>query len=94
NKPFQNGLTIRTFEVLASGKKLITTNSDITNYPFYSPENILVIDRENIQMNPEFFKIDFKKLNQDVLYKMSLDSFIECLFGDAQDDYWNSFRKQ
>ncbi|WP_374461886.1 hypothetical protein [Chryseobacterium taeanense] len=94
NKPFQSGLTIRTFEVLASGKKLITTNSDIINYPFYSPENVLVIDRENIQLDPEFFKTDFKKLNQDVLYRMSLDSFIECLFGDAQDDYWNSFRKQ
>lgn len=94
NKPFQSGLTIRTFEVLASGKKLITTNSDIINYPFYSPENVLVIDRENIQLNPDFFKTDFQKINPDILYKMSLDSFIECLFGDAQDDYWNSFRKQ
>ncbi|SEM69245.1 hypothetical protein SAMN05421856_105304 [Chryseobacterium taichungense] len=94
NKPFQNGLTIRTFEVLASGRKLITTNSDIINYPFYSPENVLVIDRENIQLNPDFFKTDIKEIDQDVLYKMSLDSFIECLFVDAQDEYWNSFRKK
>jgi spore maturation protein CgeB len=79
NKPFQNGLTIRTFEVLASGRKLITTNSDIKNYPFYCPENILVIDREDIQLKPEFFATDFKEIDQEVLYKMSLDSFIDCL---------------
>ncbi|MBL7879952.1 MAG: hypothetical protein JNN23_08840 [Chryseobacterium gambrini] len=92
NKPFQNGLTIRTFEVLASGRKLITTNSDIKNYPFYCPENILVIDREDIQLNPEFFASDCKEMNQEILYKMSLDSFIDCLFGEDQNDYWNSFR--
>jgi hypothetical protein len=93
NKPFQNGLTIRTFEVLASGRKLITTNSDIKNYPFYCPVNILVIDRENIRLDPDFFKTDFKELDEEVLYKMSLDSFIECLFDHDQNDYWNSFRK-
>lgn len=92
NKPFQNGLTIRTFEVLASGRKLITTNSDIRNYPFYNSDNILVIDRENIRLDMEFFETDFKEIDADILYKMSLDSFIECLFGNAQDDYWNTFR--
>lgn len=93
NKPFQNGLTIRTFEVLASGRKLITTNSDIKNYPFYNPNNILVIDRENIQLSSDFFATDFMEIDEKILYKMSLDSFIECLFDKDQDDYWNSFRK-
>ena len=94
NKPFQNGLTIRTFEVLASGRKLITTNADIRNYPFYNSNNIFIIDREDIRLDPEFFKTDFKEIQADILYKMSLDSFIECLFGDPQDDYWNIFRNR
>ncbi len=94
NKPFQNGLTIRTFEVLASGRKLITTNSDIRNYPFYNSDNVLVIDRENIRLDKEFFETDFKEIDADILYKMSLDSFIDCLFGNAQDDYWNTFRNR
>ncbi|WP_283422979.1 hypothetical protein [Chryseobacterium profundimaris] len=94
NKPFQNGLTMRTFEVLASGRKLITTNSDIRNYPFYNSDNIMVIDREDIRLDPEFFKTGFKKIDPDVLYKMSLDSFIDCLFGDSQDVYWNAFRNK
>lgn len=93
NKPFQNGLTIRTFEVLASGRKLITTNVDIKNYPFFNPENILVLDRENIVLDSDFFANDFKSLDEKTLYMMSLDSFIECLFDESQDDYWNSFRK-
>jgi hypothetical protein len=38
-----------------------------------------VIDREDIQLKPEFFATDFKEIDQEVLYKMSLDSFIDCL---------------
>jgi hypothetical protein len=93
NKPFQNGLTIRTFEVLASGRKLITTNSDIKNYPFYNSDNILVIDRDNIVLNHDFFETDFRNMDEKTLYMMSLDSFIECLFDKDQNDYWNFFRK-
>lgn len=91
NKPFQNGLTIRTFEVLAAGRKLITTNADIKNYPFYHPDNILVIDRENVKLQPDFFTTKFIRMDDNVLYMMSLDSFIECLFFRDQDSYWNSF---
>ncbi|MGC4130599.1 MAG: hypothetical protein QM564_13835 [Bergeyella sp.] len=90
NKPFQNGLTIRTFEVLASGRKLITTNPDIVHYPFYNPENILVVERENINLNPDFFNSPFQNLDEKTLYMMSLDSWIECLFVKNQDSYWNT----
>jgi hypothetical protein len=40
----QTGLTRRPLEALFFGKKLITNNADIVNYPFYQPENILVLD--------------------------------------------------
>lgn len=88
NKPFQNGLTMRTFEALASGKKLLTTNCDIKNYPFYDPENIQILDRNKLNIDPVFFKTQFKKIDADLLDKMSLDSWIECLFFQNQDDYW------
>lgn len=43
----QTGLTCRTFETLASGCKLATTNKDIMNYDFYDSKFIKVIsDRE------------------------------------------------
>jgi hypothetical protein len=53
----QTGLTMRTLEALALGKKLITTNSSIKSYPFYDSNQILIIDRKNPQLNPSFFKL-------------------------------------
>lgn len=60
--PNQKGLTMRTFEVLGSCRKLITTNSDIKNYDFYNSNNILVIDRENIDKAAieQFLNIKFQ----------------------------------
>lgn len=52
----QNGLTIRTFEVLGSNTKLITTNNNIKEEKFYNPNNIMVIDRKNIKIDFDFFK--------------------------------------
>ncbi|MBW8361879.1 MAG: hypothetical protein K0M56_06795 [Kaistella sp.] len=88
NKPFQLGLTMRPFETLASGKKLITTNADIKNYPFYNAENILILDRKNIQLDEEFFKSGFKTIDSETLEMMTLDSWIHCVFFKDQDDYW------
>ncbi len=34
---------MRTFETIGSGKKLITTNADIKDYPFYNPEIYLLL---------------------------------------------------
>ena len=55
--PGQSGLTMRTFETIGAGKKLITTNADIKNYPFYNPENIFNI-WSALTPEPEFNKSD------------------------------------
>lgn len=91
NKPFQDGLTMRTFETLASGKKLLTTNSDIKNYPFYDAENIMILNRGQIEIAAEFFKSDFKKLDPENLEMMTLDSWINCVFLKNQDNYWMKY---
>ncbi len=52
----QQGLTIRTFEVLASKTKLVTTNNNIKEETFYNPHNIMVIDRKRIEINFDFFQ--------------------------------------
>lgn len=57
----QNGLTIRTFEVLGSNTKLITTNNNIKEEKFYNPNNIMVIDRKNIKIDFDFFKLPMEK---------------------------------
>lgn len=43
--PKQTGLTMRCIETLGAKRKLITTNYYITEYDFYNPDNILVVDR-------------------------------------------------
>jgi len=42
----QSGLTMRTFEVLASGSVLATTNEAITREPFFDPDRILLLPNE------------------------------------------------
>ena len=88
NHPFQTGLTMRTFEALGAGRKLITTNPYVKEYPFYNPQNILVIDRKNVILNKDFFETDFVKMDIESLHKMSLDGWIDCLFNKEQDEYW------
>jgi len=53
---FQTGLTIRTFETLGAGKKLMTTNKNIASEPFYNPEYIDIIDMNNFTLNADFIK--------------------------------------
>ena len=72
----QNGLTMRTFEVLNSKRKLITTNKSIKDYDFYCSDNIVVVD-ESLQMIPEtFFESEYNQ-NYQLGEKYSLDSFIQ-----------------
>lgn len=53
--PRQTGLTMRTFETMGAGKKLITTNTLIKDYDFFRPNNILVIDRGGVPVIPGSF---------------------------------------
>lgn len=44
--PDQTGLSMRSIDALAAKKKLITTNKQIVNEPFYSPKNVLLIEAD------------------------------------------------
>lgn len=55
----QYGLTMRTFEALGAGLKLITTNTYIQDEPFYNPQNITILNRNNLCIDLDFFKTDF-----------------------------------
>lgn len=92
NKPYQNGLTMRTFEALANEKKLITTNPDIINYPFYHPQNIFIFDRESVALKKDFFATPFSAIAPEILSMMSLDSWLQCLFIENQDNFWKGIK--
>ncbi len=73
----QSGMTMRTFEALASQKKLITTNSFISQSDFYDPQNILIINRKKIlDIDNEFFRIPFKPIPEKILSKYHINKWI------------------
>jgi hypothetical protein len=74
--------------VLAASKKLITTNTDIKKYSFFNSNNVQIINRENPDLDNEFFTTEFQEIPEFDLQMMSIDSWIECLFVKEQDEYW------
>ncbi len=77
----QSGLTIRTFEVLRLKRKLITTNSNVKTYDFYTPDNIFVVEPGSAEVPESFFKTPFNEkfsLSEDY----SLVSFVGRLLGE------------
>ena len=80
--PNQSGLTMRTFEAIGSGKKLITTNVNIKKYPFYNENNIFLIDRKNIQLDVNFFNNDYVPLSSELYESYSIDGWLYDIFKD------------
>lgn len=75
----QNGLTMRTFEVLHLSKKLITTNANIKGYDFYTPDNIFVVDGMTRIPN-SFFEEPYNTMSS-LSDNYSIDTFVSVLFG-------------
>ncbi len=70
----QTGLTMRTFEVLASGAILITTNPYIKMADFYDESNIIVLDNLSSPLNAEVIREKikdnkFRKIYQHTLFE-------------------------
>ena len=76
----QSGLTLRTFEALASNCKLITTNASVKEYDFYNPINILVIDPKKPLIDKEFLNSKFVEVPHSILNNYSLNSWINKIF--------------
>lgn len=75
----QTGITTRTFEALAFGKKLATTNALIAQEPFYNPDNIHIIDLENPGIPLDFIKKEVEPLDMTAY---SLESFLKNLLNN------------
>ena len=77
--PGQRGLTMRTLEVIGSGKHLITTNPNIRKYSFYSPDRITVIDRRRATL-PDPLP-ETRVVCDAETYSFSLQGWCEEIFG-------------
>lgn len=77
----QIGLSFRIFEALGYRKKLITTNTDIVNYDFYNPQNILVIDENNIEIPEDFVNSPYVEIDDAILDKYRIKNWVKPIFG-------------
>lgn len=78
--PKNSGLTLRTFEMLASGKKLLTTNHNISQYEFYDPAKINIIDRTEISLSSNFFESIPVPPNDSFVRRYSLRGWLKEIF--------------
>lgn len=82
----QHGLTIRTFEVLSNGVKLITTNKNIKLYDFYTSENIFIVDEKTSIIPKAFFESQYNE-NKYLSEKYSVDMFSRRLLNGIEINY-------
>ncbi len=74
--PNQIGLTMRTIEMIGMNKKLITTNQSIKEYDFFNPDNILVVDRNKVEIPTAFLNTQYIPVPEHIYENYSLKNWI------------------
>ena len=77
------GLTFRVFEAIGYHKKIITNNSDIENYDFYNPQNILIIDEEKITIPNSFLNSSYVPIPDKIIEKYTLETWVKTIFKEV-----------
>jgi len=75
----QSGLTLRPLEAIAFRKKLLTTNKDIVNQPFYKRENIFIWGCDNNNKLDEFLNSPFVLIDTKILSMFDINNWINNL---------------
>lgn len=76
----QTGLSFRIFEAMAYQKKIITSNVAVKNYDFYNPNNILVLDENNLQIDTTFFTTPYQPIPDAIYQKYTLSHWVDTIF--------------
>lgn len=78
--PQQAGLTMRTIEMLGAGKKIITTNKNVTKYDFFNEANVHFIERDAPELNLEFCLSEYHDIPQEIYVKYYLKNWLIKIF--------------
>ena len=79
-RPVQAGLTMRSLEAVAAGRKLITTNPQIAQYDFYRPANIAIVDRAQPVISEQFLRGAYEPVPAEIVARYSLDRWLDDVF--------------
>lgn len=77
----QTGLSMRAFESMAAKRKYITNNAIVAEYDFYDPQNILIVDNENLEIPKSFIDTPFREIDSTIMHKYSVEGFVDEIFG-------------
>lgn len=80
NYTAQKSLSTRAYESMAARRKYITTNPEVLTYDFYNPNNIAVVDLNNIKISKDFIEKPFEEVSEEILYHYSVAGLVDNLF--------------
>lgn len=80
NHPEQTGLTMRTIEMLGLSRKLATTNTNISSYDFYRPQNQIVLDRKNLMLSKDMIREKYAEIPEEIYKKYSIQYWAKDIF--------------
>jgi hypothetical protein len=75
------GLSFRFFEAMLHRKKIITTNRSVTEYDFFNPHNILVIDPDHPEVPEHFLSGRYVDVPDEVFNRYTMRSWVNEVFG-------------
>lgn len=73
----QSGLSLRVLESVFLRKKLVTGNTRVKEYDLYRPENIYILQNNNIDGLLDFFQTPYVDLEESVVKKYDFKNWID-----------------
>ena len=71
-----NGLSLRFFEALRYQKKIITNNKTVMEYDFYDPQNVFIINHDDMSRLGEFISTPYKEISKEIVDQYSFSSLL------------------
>lgn len=91
-----SGQSLRVIEALFQKEKIITNSILISDYDFYCPENIFILDKDDMSRLEEFLNTPYKEIAPEIIQRYDFDSVIERFFTDSDEygDYMMALMKK
>ena len=75
----QHDMTLRPLEAIAFRKKLLTNNPSIIEYPFYNPQNIFVLGKDDIQQLTTFLSLPYIDVDENTVERYDVNTWFNSI---------------
>lgn len=81
--PGQHGATTRPVEMLPMRKKIITTNTELRDFPFFNENNFCIIDRDDPKIRDSFFEKPYVPTDDEIMRRYSPEAFARAIIAES-----------